>query len=62
MPVLYHDRPGKLQVLSAAVKNSGCSQDENRMSVAGAYFSKLAMVFGNWGMLAKLEDLLSVLE
>ncbi|MDE2234078.1 MAG: glycine cleavage system protein R [Gammaproteobacteria bacterium] len=58
MSVLSQDRPGILQDLTAAVRDSGCNIAESRMIVLGKHLSMLVLVSGNWNALAKLEGLL----
>jgi glycine cleavage system transcriptional repressor len=59
---LGEDRPGIVSELSRAIQECGCSIADARMTVMGAEFAVLLMVYGNWNTLAKLEVQLKRLE
>jgi len=56
---LGKNRPEDLEQFTRAIKESGCSITESRMTVLGSEFCILMMLSGPWDSIAKIEDLLS---
>ncbi len=59
---LAEDRPGLIDALARVIADCGCSMVDSRMTVLGAEFAALVLVYGNWNTLAKLEVQLERLQ
>ena len=62
LSALGHDRPGIINQLAEAARDTGCNIVDSRMTVLGGEFALLMMVEGNWNGVAKLEQALPTLE
>jgi len=56
------DHTTLLSELTLAIKDSGCSIQDSRMTLLGGQFAMLMMVRGNWNSVVKLENALPGLQ